>query len=52
MKYFLKYISFFLLVLFLNNSTVFADISDEYEKTNRSIHNFNDKVDQLSLIHI
>ena len=46
MKYFLKYISFFLLVLFLNNSTVCAEISDEYEKTNRSIHNFNDTVDQ------
>ncbi len=46
MKYFLKYISFFLLVLFLNNSIVFAEISDEYEKTNRSIHNFNDTIDQ------
>ena len=37
MKYFFKYISFFLLVLFLNNSTVCAEISDDYEKTNRQI---------------
>ncbi len=46
MKYFFKYMSFFLLVLFINNSAVCAEISDEFEKTNRSIHNFNDTVDQ------
>ena len=46
MKYFYKYISFLFLVLFMNNSLVIAEINHDYEKTNRTIHNFNDGIDQ------
>lgn len=46
MKYFYKYISFLFLVLFMNNSLVIAEINHDYEKTNRTIHNFNDAIDQ------
>jgi len=46
MKYFYKYISFLFLVLFINNSLVIAEINHDYEKTNRTIHNFNDAIDQ------
>ena len=46
MKSFYKYISFLLLVLFINNSMVIAEINHDYEKTNRTIHNFNDSIDQ------
>tara|TARA_B100000886_G_scaffold67184_2_gene42242 strand:- start:1390 stop:2139 length:750 start_codon:yes stop_codon:yes gene_type:complete len=46
MKYFYKYISFLFLVLFISNSFVIAEINHDYEKTNRTIHNFNDAIDQ------
>ncbi len=46
MKYFYKCISFLFLVLFINNSLVIAEINHDYEKTNRTIHNFNDAIDQ------
>ena len=46
MKYFYKYISFLFLVLFINDSLVIAEINHDYEKTNRTIHNFNDAIDQ------
>lgn len=46
MKYFYKYISFLFLVLFMNNSFLIAEINHDYEKTNRTIHNFNDAIDQ------
>jgi len=46
MKYFYKYISFLFLVLFIGNSLVIAEINHDYEKTNRTIHNFNDTIDQ------
>lgn len=46
MKYFYKYISFLFLVLFISNSLVIAEINHDYEKTNRTIHNFNDAIDQ------
>jgi phospholipid-binding lipoprotein MlaA len=46
MKYFYKNISFLFLVLFMNNSLVIAEINHDYEKTNRTIHNFNDAIDQ------
>ena len=46
MKYFYKCISFLFLVLFISNSLVIAEINHDYEKTNRTIHNFNDSIDQ------
>tara|TARA_B100001057_G_scaffold156756_1_gene157298 strand:+ start:3119 stop:3868 length:750 start_codon:yes stop_codon:yes gene_type:complete len=46
MKYFYKCISFLFLVLFISNSLVIAEINNGYEKTNRTIHNFNDAIDQ------
>lgn len=46
MKYFYKYISFLFLILFISNSLVIAEINHDYEKTNRTIHNFNDAIDQ------
>ena len=46
MKYFYKYISFLFLFLYISNSLAIAEINHDYEKTNRTIHNFNDAIDQ------
>jgi len=46
MRYFYKYVSFLFVVIFISNSIVIAEINHDYEKTNRTIHNFNDAIDQ------
>ena len=46
MKKKFKSINFLLLTIFLSTFSVFAEVNDDYEKTNRSIHNFNDAIDQ------
>lgn len=46
MKKKFRSISILFLIIFLSTLSVFAEINDDYEKTNRSIHNFNDAIDQ------
>lgn len=46
MKKNFKNINFLLSIIFLSTFSVFAGVNDDYEKTNRSIHNFNDAIDQ------